>query len=423
MSRLYTYFGVVGIASLAGWLVSLCILAAFCRSAARTGWYRLAFVLSLIAYGLALLNSSNISSIEVDRIEELAKLQAEQPTPAEEEVKKPKQPELRFAEETKQDALDLAGKKASTAAPSEPGGSSEKKPGNKHPVSSIQNPASSSSPGRHSYRDRGMQEREEGKTRKLEEIEDIKEAEETVSVRTLPEADVVRADRYDRMNLFFARWTPWLALALLLYDYLSRFNRTTGYLAPVPIACRLVDAIFPKTHVVRVPASQASRLRRHLTEVVRKGETFIYFGDADPWDAPHLHRLWISHYRIGSHRLWRLPKLTYDSPETMADSTFILDGVWFGRYCVVLTSQEAARELLDALMDYLRTRRIPRAAARRTVSIAWAFRDPLPADLLAELAFLCRETNFKLLDATAAPTDEATPPFDELVTLPVEGSA
>ena len=325
-----------------------------------------------------------------------------------EEEERPKEPEphLRFAEETKRDASDLAGKKATTEVPAET------------------TPGTDQEARRYAYRERGKREREAGKTRKLDEIEELQAVGEQMSARAMPEADVIRADRLDRLNLFFARITPWLALLCVAYDYLSRFNRTTGYLAPLPVACRLVDSLFPKTHVVRVPASQTGHLRRHLEDVVRKGETFLYFGDADPWDEPQLHRLWISHYRIGHHRFWPLAKLSYDSPETMADSTFILDGAWFGRYCFVVTDAALARDLVEAMTAYLQSRRVPRAAAWRTVHVVWAFDEPLPDDVLAELASLCRETNFKLVVALPeAPGEEPAPPFEERIDLAMETPA
>jgi len=397
MAKLYEYFGVVGIASIVAWLAALCILAVCFRSRRRTRWYLGAFALSLVALGLARLNSHFISDIQIDRSQQAADLGAagtprEGEAPA--EPPKPDPPRLRFAEESREDARDLAGKKATTAAPPDTR------------TASATHPASST----YAYRQRGKQEREEGKTRKLEEVRELKTVERDVSARTMPEADVVRADRFDRLNLFFARLVPWLAFALVVYDYLSLFNRTTGYLAPLPVACRAIDHLWPKTHAVRAEGSRDD-LRRYLEDVARKGETFLLLAPANPWPERALPRL-----RLRSKRLWPLPKISYASGDELDHPTFILDGAWFGRYCFVVTDAEAARGLLDDLLEYLEARRVPRAAARRTVHVVWAYDEPLPDGLLERLAFLFRETNFKLVVASEEPAP-AAPPFEEHVRL------
>jgi len=404
MSKLSEYFGVVGIASIGAWMATLCILAACFRSRRRPRWYLAAFVLSLVGIGLAKLNSHAISTIEIDRSQQMAELEAAEQLPKEPapEPVAPETPTLRFAEETREEARDLAGKKANTAAPSEKGSSNAT-----HPASSIQHPVSSV----YAYRERGKQKREEGKKRELEEVKDLIAVKKDRAVRTMPEADVIRADRFDRLNLFFARLTPWLAIAMVVYDYLTRFNKTQGYLPPLPIACRVIDRLFPKTHAVRVEGS-ADDLRRYLADVVRKGETFLLLAPRDPWTEPALPRLPLRRWR-----LWPLPKVAYASGDDVDHPTFILDGLWFGRYCFVITDAAAARGLLDDLLGYLEARRAPRAAVRRTVHVVWAFDELLPDGLLERLAFLCRETNFKLVVASDQPAPAVAPPFEEHVRL------
>jgi len=355
IARLYTYFGLVGIASIVAWGAALLLLAAFARSRRRTRAYLAALALSLIGFALAKINSHNISEIEVDR--------------------------------------SLVG----GASPPREGASKadEPKPG---PI-----PA---------YREAGIQKRDEAAKLKPSDLTAIAEEADVSVARRLPEADVLRADAYDRLNLFFARLVPWLALAVVCLDYLSRFNRTLGCVAPIPIAGRTVDALFPKTHAVHLQTSSPVVVRRYLDNVVRKGETFVYLGPADPVPVSEVLR-----WRLRKWG-WRSLKKIVASGGGFPTSDFILDSAWFGRYCFVAAGTDVARGLLADLVAYLDSRTGPRAAARRTVNVVWDFAEPLPVESLKALVPLCRETNFKLVVFSPAPPDaEAAALFDEQVSL------
>jgi len=384
IARLYACFGIVGIASILCWGAALAALPACYASRRRTRLYAVAFALSLLGLLLAKINSSRISNIEILREEPPPAPPAEAKA-AVEGAPKPKAPEA-----------------AAPEAPKEP-------------------PASS-------YREAGKQEREEGKKQDMGELtENTRPPEEARAGRAMSEADAAAADRFDRMNLFFARWVPWLALLMVGFDYLSRFNRTRGYLFPLPIAGRAVDTLFPKTHSVlltlKPPAGcepaggYRDALRRYLEDTVRKGETFIYCGPADLWDAPELCRL----PSVRGRRLWPLRKIRHGADDAPTDARFVFDSAWFGRYCFVATDAEAATALLASLVGYLEVRRVPRAAARRTVHVVWHFASLPPSDTMRELLFLCPETNFKLAVVADAHGygygEDLAPLFEEQVEL------
>ena len=365
IARLYVYFGIVGIASILCWAGALVIVPACYASRRRTRLYAIALGLSLLGLLLALINSHRVSNIQILR---------EEPPPAtlaDEDAPEPKAPAL-------------------------------------------------------SYREVGKQKREEGKKQDMGELtENTRPPDDARSGRAMPEADAMAADRFDRMNLFFARWVPWLALVMVGFDYLSRFNRTRGYLFPLPIAGRAVDALFPKTHSVLLTLEPPAGcepaggyrdvLRRYLEDVVRKGETFIYCGPTDLWHAPELYRL----PPVRGRRLWPLRKIHHGVGDAPTDARFVFDSAWFGRYCFVVTDAEAATALLASLADYLEVRRVPRAAARRTVHVVWHFASPPPSDTIRELLFLCPETNFKLTVVADAPGygEELAPLFEEQAEL------
>ena len=185
IGKLYYYFGVVGVASVAGWLAALLILLLFARSRRRTVAYLVALGLSLLALALARLNSRYVSDIQVDRSAE-APPPMVAPPPEETKPAQPAFPAFRFAEETRDEAADAAGKKPATG----------------------DEPEKQETPPGYAYRERGKQTREDGKTQELTELQTLKAVKEERSGRTMSEADVIRADRLDRLNLFAARLVP-----------------------------------------------------------------------------------------------------------------------------------------------------------------------------------------------------------------------
>ncbi len=384
ISRLCMYFGVVGIASAVAWGGALLLLAAFARSRRRTRAYLAAFALSLLGFILARINSHNIGEIEIDR----------EPVGG---ASLPREPLVGGASLAREDL------------PKPVGGASL--PRENAPDAGA--PKEGPSPA---YREAGKQKRDEGAKLKPSDLTAVGEEADVSVARRLPEADVIRADAYDRLNLFFARLVPWLALGLVCLDYLSRFNRTVGYLPPIPIAGRAVDALFAKSHAVHIQTADPAAVGRYLRDLVRKGETFICLGEGDPVPGDALPR-----WAFGKWACRPLRKIALTG-EGFPTSEFVLDSAWFGRYCFTAASPELARGFVADFAKYLDSRTRPHAAARRTVNVVWHFPEPIPDDVLRTLAALCRETNFKLVVfSPAPPAAEAAPLFDERVSRPEGG--
>lgn len=208
---------------------------------------------------------------------------------------------------------------------------------------------------------------------------------EATRQRSFKEQQLLEANRLDRWNLLAVRGTLLLVIAALVIDYIVRFNRTTAGSYPLPLAGRWLDRLSPKTSSLLAGTLD---LKTYLETVVRRGETFLYFTERDPWGAKLP--------RLGG----ALPKLVYGDP---ADAEFYFDAVWFRRYCVVAHTPA----LLPELKSYLEWRRRTKATARRTVHVVL----DLPAGSLDELIPLCREVNFRLVVKSATAKREM---FDEV---------
>jgi len=442
IGNLWTYFGVTGIVAVLLWLAAVVVLGVFARRRRRlgrfaaaalpifvlflllqaagwTGWITwLAILLGLLLLGVfafhrqrgptavlalavlaffaSMVNSGQVNAIRVDRsAAQAAALNAEQRRMQRMVSRRSAAAaDVQFAEDTQADRLDLAGVESSKQLSKYERalqGADEQQP-------------------RYEFMNRGKEEREEGKSRRIEGISDGKEAAaEEEDEFTLPPDRLAEAHRYDRANLWLTRLFVWLCVGLVAVEYLLRFNRTDGAITPVPITGRWLDALFPKTRSVCVRPERRQFIAGYLDQAVRKGETFIYCGSRDPWQAAGLPRI-----AVGDRSILALTKIAWPAPDQPVDPEFVLDAAWFDRYCFTVTDRGAAERLISELTDYLEIRRMTRAWARATVNLAWDFDEPLNSDRVEQLAYLGRMTNLKLLVHAGDRVDEIAPLVEEV---------
>ena len=377
LAKLAHYFGPVGIASIAAWLLALAMALLFILYWRKSKVCTAALVLAIAGLGLSLINSDNVSAIRIDFSQELLAAQQR----ADREAAEEEQP----AKPDEADALQEA-KRAEAA---------EKAPADDE----LQG----------DYRRRGKVERDEGKTvtEKINtESTGTEDRPVQQNVRTMKMHEVEQANRFDRLNLFCARWTLYLTVLLVVVDYFRRFNKPFESYMPLPLGGRLVDSLFPKSHTV-CARGDARRWKQFLLRAVRKGETFIYFCREDP-SLPAAQRPSLPAALKRLPRFvpvpWRLEKVTCTNGSGDFDDEFLFESAWFGRYCFVLTGDgPPALARLNGLADFLELRRQTRASAAHTVNVLWDLDSPIPEDTLDRLLPLCRETNFRLILATAAP--------------------
>ena len=353
--KLYEYFGAIGLASTLAWLATLALCAASARHRRRHRRFFAALGLAVVAFVLAQVNSRRVSAIQTDRSEELqaARLAQQRARQAEAAANNPRVAGPRFAE----DAPDGADSAAEPA-----------------------------------WRQAGKQRREAGKIQPLagEPVGGVEPA--AARVRVMKETDVFRANRLDRYNLFGARFTLLVAALLVLWDYLARFGRAFENYFPIPIAGRWMLAMFSRPVMLSHDPSRRAELPALMESIVRRGETFLYFGERDPWTASVLPR-----WRLGSRTFSQLPKLVYGSDDAPRDPEFLFEAVWFDRSCAVVPDGGESRRLLPALREYLALRQMTRARAPKTVTLIWDCDAALDEPALRWLLPLARETNFQVV--------------------------
>ncbi|MGB2822181.1 MAG: hypothetical protein WBF17_14450, partial [Phycisphaerae bacterium] len=361
-----------------------------------------ALILSIAAFGLGTWNSDNVDAIELDRTAEIAAARERQMQARREEVRKLKSraADIHFAEDDANDAMDLAGYKGKEAR------------------TLVADANSPDAPGDYAYRRAGKKQRDPNKIARDDVLAKAVEGEDAggpaSAARLLPGPDYVLAGQLDMINRFAVRLTLVVSLILAAVEYLRRFNLTSGSILPIPIACRAIDSLWPKTHSVYLHTPNGRAVREYLETAVRKGESFICFAPSDPWRGEA-----VSLGRLPIKGLWPLRKLACPPGDPAYGSGFIFESAWFGRYCFVILADRLDGPLSAMLADVLeklRMRRHTRATAARTLNILWGLATPPPSEALEELAFLCSQTNLKLVLASATPpAPEARELFEEIL--------
>lgn len=383
--KLYEYFGIIGLTSILLWVAALVLLLWAWRRPQRHLLFYWAFALAIAGVILARINSASIGDIGVDRTEEVEA--AHRAYAAERGAAR-----ISFAEDSGTDKLDMAGMKRDerTAVEAE---------------ASPEAAAAAAAAGEEPAYKRGAKvKREAGKKDVL-----IKEGQAELKPekppRQMKEPDVIMANRLDRYNLLCTNGVFYLLLLLILWDYFKNFNTTTATYFPMPIGGRLLDTLFPKTHSVLVEKPENAALAHYVETVVRKGESYIYFGPTDLWPYDWA----LPKLVVAKRPFFPFAKISPGDGALPPAAPFFWDSAWFGRYGVVVTASGEIPALLDSLIDYLRLRQRTQAMTRRTVHLIWNH-GVLDDTILKELIRLCTDANIKLV--YAAPTLPATAVLD-----------
>jgi len=392
--KLYSLFGLGGFLSVAAWAAALVFCASGLLGAlvARRG-RRLVLSAAAALAGLLLAEwtASRVAEYRLDRADEIrAAREAQQRLTVREEELRRQSGEItvRFAEDAPGDSV--AGSLPSAVSP---------------PV-----PAAGDEP---EYRKRGKQRREQGRqdsTNAPVADRALRGSVGEEAVLSLKLPDYLLANRLSRVNRLLARLVFLGVMGMLVGDYLRRFNETFGPPFPLPIAGRWVDGVSPKSHSVLWVGAGAGDVRGLLDVVVRKGESFVYFGDRAVAGGGVFRRL-----RAGRYGLFPLSLVVRGEGGMKAEPEFLLDAAWFGRHVVRVAAAARPADLLAEMVRVLAERAGVRARARRTLWLVWDTGEAPPVGPTSRLPASCRETNSKFVLVTEArsPADSAVG-FDEV---------
>jgi len=397
---LWETFGLMGLGSAAAWAAAVVLLAAGIVGRGRWSCWLAAAGAAAAGVVLAAATSASIRSIEVDRSAEVLAAEAAGAKAVREKFRS-RAANIRFAEDTAADQADVAGV---TVAEEE--GAYERAV--EEQLAKI--PA---------YRARGKKTRSQGKPagegEQPDEVKDTAEAkdvgdeeagpdganaepaagdaESAPAARSLPESQLIVADRFDRGNRVIAWTVLACALGLVGMEYVRRFNSTFDPIWPVPLAGTPIDGLTGKEHVTTLPPGGAAAVPAWLESLSRKGESVLVFAEEDPLPGQsELPRVSAGRFRLVTP-VRKFPVDDLAADPSLAELAF--ESAWFGRGSSIILGGHAAGDVLARFAAALESRRRCRAAARHTVGIVWAIDAAPPAEAAATIERLAAATNVR----------------------------
>jgi len=400
LALLWDTCGLTGLLSAVASIAAAALLAIGIVPGGRFRAWLTAAIFAAAATFLALVTSWSVRSIEIDRSAEVAAAEAAGAQAAQEKLRG-RAARVRFAEDTAADQADVAG---ITVAEEE---------------GAYERAVAAELEKIPAYRRAGRKERS-GKRRGDDAAPDDAAPDDAVAaesgtdpaaadsyadtetpVRSLPEAQLQVADRFDRIN----RGLTWsllsFAVGLVGWEWVRRFNTTFDAVWPLPLAGTVVDGAAAKAHVA-VPTDGAVHLADFLSATARKGESFIVFTGEDLLaECDRLDRIAAGPLR------WSLPVRSLTAAEIAADpalAELVFETAWFGRAGFVIRGEHEAERVLADWAARLERRRHCRASARCTLNLVWAMPTAPDAAVAGRITGIATPTNIRWIDCTAAET-------------------
>jgi hypothetical protein len=414
------WFGLSGLMTVALCLAAIILCVARLRHPRRERFFAVALALACAGWLCADWHNSRVGAIQLDKSdEERAVLQENQRKMDLEEQARRMSGEfiVRFAEDAKGEASGqtiLTLKELSAKQDESPpvGFSGDTTTNVVHATNDAAGAASAD------YRSGGKQKRETGKVDTRAETKANKAVASTEKEQgsgpLLKLREYQLSKLLNRLNSLLANLVLYAVLGLLVGDYLRRFNRPLDPYFPLPVSAPWLEHLSPSRLLVHWPDAKTGAANGFLEWVVRRGQSFVYFGDRVAGDLA-----WIERLRFRRWAVWRLPVLRWGSEGMPTDPEFLLDAVWFNRYAATVPPALAVETLLG-MMQRLDERAICRARARWMPHVILDLATLPEPDLLRRLAALCVETGLRLVIVGGRLPADLEADFDAISTVSLE---
>lgn len=229
------------------------------------------------------------------------------------------------------------------------------------------------------------------------EVEDAADAESWA----LSQEDLQRVAELEHASVFLIRLLLYFGGSVALLAYIAQFNATFPSLYPLPLSGRWVDGFSDKESCIHLQSDDPSCLRFFLELTVRKGESFLLFSDAPVVRSDRFARVpgWLAWLggRFGQDERLTVSHASNADPSFIPDSGYVFETAWTGRGVYSIIGDAPARTHLVDLLELLRLRRPPFAAARRTLNLVWYRRELPPPAMLDEILYLARNENLRVV--------------------------
>lgn len=345
----------------------------------------LGLVLALVAFiGAQIHSSTYVDRIDVDPAERLAEMEAQKK--AKEQAllnsRSDEVAQIRFAEDGQSEFLDKAGMDETDL---------------KY-LKALSESENETPEWKRNKKERGSAATEDGSLESMiggeeasegADVSDL-ESEKQAEPILLNEASVVLANQIDFWNLNITKILFWLALAIVIADYLRRANLYREASIPAPLPSAWLNA-FNRLPVVRErPQDPRRRMPGELKWLALRGDAFIYFTDRkDKADAVT--------ESVAALKRWpyRVELLTINQESSLSE-TFIFESLWYGRASFIVDSPEKSQQLLEQCIDRLRKRRETKASTAQSVHLVWDLEAHVPEATLEQFRKYAEPAGYSL---------------------------
>ena len=390
-------FSPIGYVSIALWLCMPLLWLLHRILGRRGGLVFLAVLVGIASFAAGKINSTTyVNRIQVDRSEEIQRQldRQDRARMALQEATRRKNisdrlddaAQIRFAEDSATDSLDLAGlndddrdvldasltgESSSTLEP--PEWKREKK---QRSTDAVDNSL----------------EAEIGATQQQAALSvDVLDESKTVDPILMSDRDATLAHRLDAANLNAIQIMCCFSLLAVVLDYLRRANMYQLAYFPLPLPSRWLDTMTPREAVVVRPTESRRQLLAELQVFSRRGESYVFITDS-PERAAQATTV--------NNRLplgfWPVQILNVSEFDARMDDNFVFETLWYGRNSFVVDTAQRGEQLIMKFLELLADRQRTRARVKQTVHVVWDVTNPIPNRIRQEFAELGEATGYQL---------------------------
>ncbi len=225
------------------------------------------------------------------------------------------------------------------------------------------------------------------------------EAEQPAEPILLEEASVMLANQIDSWNLKLTTMLLWIALAILVADYLRRANLYREASWPLPLPSAWLNACNRLPVVHQRPQDPRRSMPGELKWLTLRGDAFIYFTDqAEPAQQ-------VADALAGLQRWpYRLDLLRVQADDASLSDAFVFEALWYGRSSFIVDAPERSHQLLDQCIERLKKRRETKACTAQSVHLVWDLATPLPENTLQQFRKYAEPAGFSLFINSSRPS-------------------
>ena len=368
----------------AGLVVSIVVPALWAWAAMRRTTplvVQAAAIVAVVSLACAVINSTmHVARLEPDHAAELAAAEAKREARMEafEEGRGSEVAKIRFAEDTRDDALDKAGLDEADLK------YLEKIEGEFAEEATPEWKRQKKERGSAAAEDDSLEAQlDDGGDQPAGLAAEAAEAEADRQPIVVPQAAFDLAHRVDRWSRSWAWLLVFGGCGVVVTDWLRRANSYEAAYLPLPLPSRLVNAMRPLPAIVVRPKPPRRPVVEELAWMLRRGDSFLYLA-ADPTAAD------AALAAVAGFEGRRHPRqvLRLGAAGERCSDRFVFEALWYGRCSFVIDDPAAADRLVRRFCLFLDERQTTRARVGQAVHVVWDLAAAAPQSQAEQATFV-----------------------------------